>query len=117
MLWSRIIVESNTAYDQCSDSNNLKRSDHDQRHRACGEDSERSVQDRKVIGQTQNCSRDLGGYSRRLTCARSFLDADRTLAEFAPEPLKQERKRLVEAAGVEPASEKARHAKTTCVSD
>src|SRR5258707_12517452 len=24
MLWSRIIVESNTAYDQCSDSNNLK---------------------------------------------------------------------------------------------
>src|SRR3954454_5903450 len=25
MLWSRIIVESNTAYDQCSDSNNLKR--------------------------------------------------------------------------------------------
>src|SRR3954469_1858620 len=79
MLWSRIIVESNTAYDQCSDSNNLKRSDHDQRHRACGEDSERSVQDRKVIGQTQNCSRDLGGYSRRLTRARSFLDADRTL--------------------------------------
>src|SRR5947209_270748 len=25
MLWSRIIVESNTTYDQCSDSNNLKR--------------------------------------------------------------------------------------------
>src|SRR5438270_10049318 len=25
MLWSRIIVGSNTAYDQCSDSNNLKR--------------------------------------------------------------------------------------------
>ena len=24
MLWSRIIVASNTAYDQCSDSNNLK---------------------------------------------------------------------------------------------
>src|SRR5436190_24084454 len=24
MLWSRIIVESNTAYDQCSDSSNLK---------------------------------------------------------------------------------------------
>src|SRR5206468_9300189 len=42
-------------------------SNHDQRHRACGEDSETSVQNRKANRQTQNGSRDLGGYSGCLT--------------------------------------------------
>jgi hypothetical protein len=50
--------------------------DHDQRHRARREDSETSVQDGKVVGQTQNCSGDLGGYSRRLTASPLGFHAD-----------------------------------------
>ena len=79
MSWSRIIVVSSNGLDRCLASAIRHGGSHDQRHRACGQDSETSVQNRKVKGQTQNGSRDLGGYSRRATPARSFPDTDRTL--------------------------------------
>src|ERR1700679_2145320 len=63
----------------------------DQRHRACREDSETPVHDWKPAWQTCNCSRHLGSYSRCLTTIDFFpITRSRALAEFAPEPLREQ---------------------------
>ena len=59
-------------------------SNHDQRHRARGENSETSVQNRKANRQTQNGSRDLGGYPGCLTSSLVLTPERGPSAEFAP---------------------------------
>src|SRR4051794_12700962 len=81
MLWSRIIAESNTGPADARIQTVRSSGDHDQRHRARREDSETSVQDGKVARQTQHCSGDLGGYSRRLTGSPLGFDGDYTLLQ------------------------------------
>jgi hypothetical protein len=80
-LWSRIIGESTPDPADTRIQTVRSSGDHDQRHRTRRKDLETSVQDGKVVGQTQNCAGDLGGYSRRLTASLLGLDGGYTLLQ------------------------------------